>query len=274
MAVTINASTSAGLVQTADTTGNLSLQSNGTTIAALTSTGLAVTGAGSFSTTLGVTGTSTLAAVNTSGSILAASGANYLTTGAAPVYIGGRSTTGDGYIGVNVKVGVGNYVVNGFAGQIIFGPTGAWDFNTAASGTAGNAVSDTSKMTISNTGAVTIPGTLGVTGQFSFGERAFLNSTTRISVAGATTIYSIINTGSSVGASVALVLVNGYLVATPTNSFVDLVLFMPSGTPVVISSINRGSPAARTYTSSGNSLQLAMASGTYNVANSNTEQAC
>ena len=145
---------------------------------------------------------------------------------------------------------------------------------SAPSDTAGNAVSDTSKMTISNTGAVTIPGTLGVTGQFSFGERAFLNSTTRISVAGATTIYSIINTGSSVGASVALVLVNGYLVATPTNSFVDLVLFMPSGTPVVISSINRGSPAARTYTSSGNSLQLAMASGTYNVANSNTEQAC
>ena len=45
MASTINASTSpAAIVQTADGTANLNLQSNGTTIAALTSTGLAVTG--------------------------------------------------------------------------------------------------------------------------------------------------------------------------------------------------------------------------------------
>jgi len=45
MASTINASTSpAAIVQTADGTANLNLQSNGTTIAALTSTGMAVTG--------------------------------------------------------------------------------------------------------------------------------------------------------------------------------------------------------------------------------------
>jgi hypothetical protein len=44
MASTINASTSAGVVTTVDTTGNLNLQSNGTTIVALTSTGAAVTG--------------------------------------------------------------------------------------------------------------------------------------------------------------------------------------------------------------------------------------
>lgn len=134
---------------TAGLAGTASININGTVGATTPTTG-------AF-TTLGVTGTSTLAAVNASGSILASNGGNYLTTGAAPVYIGGRSTTGDGYIGVNVKVGVGNYVVNGFAGQIIFGPTGAWDFNTAASGTAGNVVSDTSKMSISNTGAVTMP---------------------------------------------------------------------------------------------------------------------
>ena len=137
-----------------------------------------------------------------------------------------------------------------------------------------------SVLSIAIGGAVTIPGTLGVTGattlsaQTTFGERAYLNSTGRISVAGATTIYSIANGGASVGSSATLVLVNGYLVVTPTNSFIDLVLFMPSGTPSVISAINRGSPAARTYTSSGANLQLAMASGTYNVANSNTEQAC
>ena len=44
MTTLINASTSAGLVQTADTSGNLSLQSGGTTILALTSAGAAVTG--------------------------------------------------------------------------------------------------------------------------------------------------------------------------------------------------------------------------------------
>jgi len=54
MTTTINASTSAGLVQTADTSGNLSLQSGGTTILALTSAGAAVTG------TLSASGQTTL----------------------------------------------------------------------------------------------------------------------------------------------------------------------------------------------------------------------
>jgi hypothetical protein len=63
MASSINASTSpAAIVQTADGTANLNLQSNGTTIAALTSTGMAVTGtlsasgAATLSSTLAVTG--------------------------------------------------------------------------------------------------------------------------------------------------------------------------------------------------------------------------
>jgi hypothetical protein len=40
MSSTINASTSAGIVQTADTSGTLALQANGTTIATISSTGL------------------------------------------------------------------------------------------------------------------------------------------------------------------------------------------------------------------------------------------
>jgi hypothetical protein len=48
MAVTINASTSAGLVQTADTSGVLALQSNGTT--ALTTSGANVTVVGTLTT--------------------------------------------------------------------------------------------------------------------------------------------------------------------------------------------------------------------------------
>jgi len=54
MTTLINASTTAGLIQTADTSGNLSLQSNGTTILALTSAGAAVTG------TLSASGATTL----------------------------------------------------------------------------------------------------------------------------------------------------------------------------------------------------------------------
>ena len=44
MAASINASTSAGVVTTADTSGNLNLQSNGTTIIGYTSAGATVTG--------------------------------------------------------------------------------------------------------------------------------------------------------------------------------------------------------------------------------------
>ena len=44
MAVTLNSSTSAGLVITSDTTGSMSLQSSGTTKIAVTSTGAAIAG--------------------------------------------------------------------------------------------------------------------------------------------------------------------------------------------------------------------------------------
>ena len=62
MATIINASTSAGLVQTADTSGNLNLQSNGSTIVAITSTGAAVTGTLSASGVITATGGITVGA--------------------------------------------------------------------------------------------------------------------------------------------------------------------------------------------------------------------
>lgn len=49
MAVTLNASTSSGLVQSADTSGQIELQSNGTTVVGVTSTGASVTGTQSVS---------------------------------------------------------------------------------------------------------------------------------------------------------------------------------------------------------------------------------
>ena len=49
MAVTLNASTTTGLVQSADLSGSLNIQSNGTTVLGVTSTGIAVTGTQSVS---------------------------------------------------------------------------------------------------------------------------------------------------------------------------------------------------------------------------------
>jgi len=49
MAVTINASTTIGLVQSADLSGSLNIQSNGTTVLGVTSTGTSVTGTQSVS---------------------------------------------------------------------------------------------------------------------------------------------------------------------------------------------------------------------------------
>lgn len=106
------------------------------------------------------------------------------------------------------------------------------------------------------------------------GIRATHRSTDRISVTGATTIFTPSLSGSSVGASGALLLVNGYNTAAATNSFLDLVLYITGVAPVVITggTVNRGAPAARTYSNSGGTLALAMASGTYNVAVSSIEQ--
>ena len=62
MASSINASLSAGLVQTADTSGIINLQSGGTTVATISSTGAAVTGtlSSTGNTTLGDASTDTL----------------------------------------------------------------------------------------------------------------------------------------------------------------------------------------------------------------------
>ena len=49
MAVTLNASTSSGLVQSADLSGAINIQSNGTTVLGVTSTGTSVTGTQSVS---------------------------------------------------------------------------------------------------------------------------------------------------------------------------------------------------------------------------------
>jgi hypothetical protein len=124
MASSINASLTAGIVQTADTSGNLNLQSGGTTIVAITSSGAAVTG--TLSSTSGTTiqgltvgkgggavatntavGVSALTA-NTSGSANTALGfqAGFgNTTGASNVAVGLQAATGTTTGSYNTAIG-------------------------------------------------------------------------------------------------------------------------------------------------------------------------
>jgi hypothetical protein len=129
-------------------------------------------------------------------------------------------------------------------------------------------VGATTKFSVDKSGNVSIKGTIDL------GIRSRHTSSDRISVTGATNIYSISTAGSSVGASAAMVMVNGYDAATPANSFAELVMHVSGVAPSApILVVNRGTPAARTYTNGGNTLLLAMASGTYNVSVNAMEQA-
>jgi hypothetical protein len=115
MTTLINASTSAGLVQTADTSGNLSLQSGGTTILALTSTGAAVTG------TLSASGATTLSSTLSSTSFSPTSA----TVPANGVYLPAATTVGISTNSVHcLDIGV-NGSATLYAGA---GSTGAWQW--------------------------------------------------------------------------------------------------------------------------------------------------
>ena len=221
MAVTINASTSAGLVQTADTTGNLSLQSNGTTIAALTSAGLAVTGAGTFSTTLGVTGVATLgngailgtpasgtvtnltgtASININGTV----GATTPTTGA---FTSGTFSTTLGVTGLITGSANGKFLlangattgalyadIQNTGGRLIIGVANSAGTSPITSSTAYSvilnsdngtpielAVSSVTQLKVISTG-VTIPGTLGVTGAATLSSTLAVGAVTATSAA-------------------------------------------------------------------------------------------
>ena len=122
MASTINASTSAGLVTTADTSGVLVLQSNGTTAVTISGTTATfagpptATGAGSVATNTAY-GTNALSS-NTTGSLNTAIGyqAGQLnTTGAQNVFVGHQA--GQGSISATNVVAVGHQAASGATGS-------------------------------------------------------------------------------------------------------------------------------------------------------------
>jgi hypothetical protein len=95
MATIINASTSNGLIQTADTSGVLELQSGGTTIASVSSTGVAVTGS--------ITATGQIAALKSGTAVASTSGTSIDFTGIPSwveritLMLSGFSTSGTSY---------------------------------------------------------------------------------------------------------------------------------------------------------------------------------
>jgi len=151
MANSINASLTAGIVQTADTSGNLNLQSGGTTIVAITSSGAAITGAvtgtsfgGALNGTLGATTPSTVVAttINVNGtssstatSVTATTGASYFlaqNTGSS-LYVGSDNSAGSAITGTayaNAVWGVG-------AVPLIFGTNNTEKMRIDASGNVG-----------------------------------------------------------------------------------------------------------------------------------------
>ena len=138
MASSINASLTAGIVQTADTSGNLNLQSGGTTIAAITSTGVAVTG------TLSSTGNTTLGDASTD--TLNVGNGNIVTDASGLVGIGNSSMssfnsaynkfvvgTGTGNNGMAIYAGSASSAYIGFKGVATTALQGAFEYDCSTS---------------------------------------------------------------------------------------------------------------------------------------------
>jgi hypothetical protein len=107
-------------------------------------------------------------------------------------------------------------------------------------------------------GVVRIQDTLSISNGES-GQAIFTNNSTAVSVSTTTALGG----SFSMGGNGAFVIVYG---ASGSNVFIDTIIAGNTGTPTVLSStIVSGIPSLRTYSTGSNRLQLAMASGTYDV---------
>ena len=128
MASSINASTSGGggVIVTSDATGNLNIQSGGSTVVAVTSTGVAVTG--TLSATGAITGSSTVAGSTgilyplTSGTTVASTSGTSIDFTSIPswvkritVMLNGVSTSGTSPF--LIQIGSGSILTSGYASQ-------------------------------------------------------------------------------------------------------------------------------------------------------------
>ena len=152
MAASINASTSAGVVTTADTSGNLNLQSNGTTIIGYTSAGAAVTGT--------LTGSSTMFSPITnslSGNVALNNTATFFT---GPTVAQGTSGTWfvSGTVTMIDNTGAGTYFVK------------LWDGTTVIASTVSYASAAAKYVSVALSGFMTSPaGNLRISVKNTFG---------------------------------------------------------------------------------------------------------
>jgi hypothetical protein len=165
MASSINASLTAGIVQTADTSGNLNLQSGGTTIVAITSSGAAITGALSASgATTFPAGSAAAPAITTTGDtntgifFPAADTIAFAEGGVEAMRI---HSSGGVSIGNTTDPGATNLSVTGSvaSGSV---STGAISGSTVAASTS-VAVNSLSKIVAANTGSIAAGGTYVIT---------------------------------------------------------------------------------------------------------------
>jgi hypothetical protein len=128
----------------------------------------------------------------------------------------------------------------------------------APSGTAGNAITFTQAMVLDASGRLLVGKISGVNNIETVGAGVDgRGSVTGVSTV-ATTIYTIKQSSTA-----AMCVVFG---DDGSNGFCDIVLFLATVAPKVVSSQTLyGSPAARTYTASTTNLQLAIASGTLTI---------
>ena len=136
MASSINASTSGGggIITTADATGNLNIQSGGSTVVAVTSAGVAVTG--TLAATGAITGSSTVAGSTgilyplTSGTAVATTSGTSIDFTSIPswvkritVMLNGVSTVGTSL--VQVQIGDGAIATTGYVSDVVTNGAGA-----------------------------------------------------------------------------------------------------------------------------------------------------
>jgi hypothetical protein len=144
--------------------------------------------------------------------------------------------------------------------NLLLNVSGEYRFNTstAGGGVAGDAITFTQAMTLDASGRLLVGKPSGVNNIETVGAGVDgRGSVTGVSTV-ATTIYTIKQSSTA-----AMCVVFG---DDGSNGFCDIVLFLATVAPKVVSSQTLyGSPAARTYTASTTNLQLAVASGTLTI---------
>jgi hypothetical protein len=143
MASSINASTSGGggIITTADATGNLNIQSGGSTVVAVTSTGATVTG--TLAVSGGVTLTTTLPVLQGGTGVTTSTGTGNVVLSASPTFTGNVTTplsyvrlnTANGYGSTNTKIRRFTTTVNSAGVDITYADSatlgGTFTINTA-----------------------------------------------------------------------------------------------------------------------------------------------